>query len=105
ELHGRLVEPGSQALELAQRRPLRLADGLPGRLDEEVGAHLRAFFFRRTIRGWPGGGGFGSFAPSPASPSPRSFGGVRDVRFSGGAGFGVSRRVTSPCPTVQRFVV
>jgi len=38
---------------------------------------------------------------------PSGFGGVREVRRSG-AGAGVcatSRRVISPCPTVQRFVV
>ena len=56
---------------------------------------------------WPVVGfGFGGwrFAPFP-SPSPPSFGAVRDVRFSGGFGFGARRRVTSPCPTVHRFVV
>src|SRR6185436_17880494 len=34
-----------------------------------------------------------------------SFGGVRELRFGGGTGFGVSLRVISPCPVVQRFVV
>ena len=31
--------------------------------------------------------------------------GVRDVRFSGGEGLGIMRRVTRPWPVVQRFVV
>ena len=35
ELDGALVEPGIQPLELAQRRPLRLADGLARRLDAQ----------------------------------------------------------------------
>jgi hypothetical protein len=45
-------------------------------------------------------------APLPLEPSS-SFGGVRDDRLSGvGAGARcTSRRVISPCPTVQRFVV
>ena len=33
EPHRRLVEPGLEVLELPQRRPLRLADGLARRLD------------------------------------------------------------------------
>src|SRR5439155_24657784 len=35
ELDRRLVEPGLELLELAQRRPLRLADGLPRGFDLE----------------------------------------------------------------------
>jgi hypothetical protein len=69
------------------------------------------FFFRRTWRGRceADGAGFGDgasgLAPLPLVPS--SFGGVREVRRSGtGAGVrATSRRVISPCPTVQRFVV
>jgi len=69
------------------------------------------FFLRRTWRGrWEAagaglGGGVSAFAPFPLVPS--SFGGVRELRRSGdGAGvFATSRRVISPCPTVQRFVV
>jgi hypothetical protein len=30
---------------------------------------------------------------------------VREERFAGVCGFGMSRRVISPCPTVHRFVV
>src|ERR671924_1680399 len=40
-----LVETRAQALELAQRRPLRLADGLAGGLDAELLAHLAACTF------------------------------------------------------------
>ena len=48
----RLVEPRRQPLELAQRLPLRLADGLAGRLDRDVGAHRREPpFLRLTRRG------------------------------------------------------
>src|SRR5207253_3086546 len=100
--------------ELAQSRPLRLAHGLPRRLDRHGVVHRRpAFFFRRTLRGGcceRAGAGFGASgsraAPLPP-PSPSSRGGVRELRFSSmGAGvFGMSRRVISPCPTVQRFVV
>ena len=35
----------------------------------------------------------------------RSFGGVRELRFGGGSGFGIILRVTRPWPVVQRFVV
>ena len=79
-----------------------------------VVAHLRLvrFFLRRTCRGGCGvadGAGLGA-AASGAAPfplEPSSFGGVRELRRSGtGAGvFATSRRVISPCPTVQRFVV
>jgi hypothetical protein len=69
------------------------------------------FFLRRTWRGRcaDDGAGFGEGAsvraPFPLVPS--SFGGVRELRRSGvGAGVrATSRRVISPCPTVQRFVV
>ena len=46
ELDGRLVEPGRELLELPKRLPLRLADGLAGRLDLELAAHRppRGFF-------------------------------------------------------------
>ena len=37
--------------------------------------------------------------------SPDSFGGVLLERFGGMTGFGIRRRVTMPCPVVQRFVV
>ena len=40
---------------------------------------------------------------SPAESA--SFGGVRLERLGGAAGLGISRRVTMPCPVVQRFVV
>src|SRR5205807_1405077 len=83
EADRRLVEPRLSLFELAKRRPLRLADRLPGRLDLQI-AHRRAFcfFLRFTRRGWAGGCGFGRAAPSPASGGPpSSFGGVRDERF------------------------
>src|SRR5581483_7786905 len=117
ELHRRLVERGIPLLELAQRRPLRLADGLARRLDRQVGvgAHLRLvrfFFLRRTWRGalacgfGRSGAGGSTAAPLPLVPSS-SFGGVRDVRRStvGAAVFGISRRVIRPWPTVHRLVV
>jgi len=44
-----------------------------------------------------------SAAPSLLSGS--DFGGVLDDRFGAGFAFGISCRVTSPWPTVQRFVV
>src|SRR3954451_12384369 len=115
ELHRRLVEPGMPPLELTQRCPLRLADRLAGRLGRQVRdlVHLRLvrFFLRRTWRGRcePDGAGVGCggsrLAPSPLEPS--SFGGGRELRLSmTGAGvFPTRRRVISPCPTVQRFVV
>jgi hypothetical protein len=45
--------------------------------------------------------------PTAVAPSSAavSFGGVRDERFGAACGFGISRLVTSPWPTVQRFVV
>ena len=64
------VDPRPLPLELAQRRPLRLADGLSRRFDEQILGHRRArFFFLRTTRGWPAGfgGGFAAFAPSAPS--------------------------------------
>src|SRR4029450_4020285 len=93
-------------LELAECRLLRLADGLTRRFDEQILGHrLARFFFLRTTRGWPAGlgGGFAAFAPSGGAT--RSLDGVGEVRFGATIGFGASRRVTRPCPTVQRFVV
>ena len=94
--------------------PLRLADGLAGRLDRCKSAPSLTgrllFFFRLTRRGGPGRSRgavlptFGLLLRQRRLPAA-SFGGVRDERFGGGAGFGVSRRVTIPWPTVQRFVV
>src|SRR5581483_9435134 len=116
ETHRSLVKRGVTRLELAQRGPLRLADGLTGRLDGQIPcrlAHLRPelfFFLRRTWRGPCCAFGF---SPPGEPPSPwratavSGFGGVRELRRST-AGAGVrctSRRVISPCPTVQRFVV
>src|SRR5207302_9377952 len=106
EPHRRLLEPGIALLELTQRRPLGLADGLARRLDRQLGGHRRpAFFFRRTLRGGCGrdaaGAGLGASGPRRAPfppPSLSSRGGVRDVRFSStGAGvFGTRRRVINP---------
>src|SRR5262249_21196916 len=109
EANRALVQIGTTSLELAQRRPLRFADGLARRLDDELVVQRLApffFFFRRTTRGCPVGFGAAGagFAPSSASSS-RSFGGVLDVRLGRATGFGASRRVTRPWPTVQRFVV
>ena len=48
EPNGALVEPRMELLELAERSPLRLADGLAGRLDlAEVLHHRLAFRFFR----------------------------------------------------------
>src|SRR6266542_3781869 len=98
-----LVETGLLPLELPQRRPLGLADRLAGRLDLEI-HQRRAFFLRFTRRG--GALGFAA-AGAPAPSSRTSFGGVREERFGpvGGATFGISRLVISPCPTVHRLVV
>ena len=101
EVDGRLVEPRREPFELAQRMPLRFADGFPSRLDLERLAHRRArFFFRFTRRGEPAlaegrGASGGDSAPSPAATS-RAFAGVRDDRLGGGAGLGVMRRVMIP---------
>ena len=118
EAHRRLVETGVTELEVAQCRPLRLADGLAGRLDRHVAGQRRpAFFFLRTFRGGcceRAGAGFGpsgcDFAPfPPPSPSSESaaLGGVRELFFSSTPTgvFGTSLRVINPCPTVHRFVV
>jgi hypothetical protein len=68
-----------------------------------------------TFRGGLLGFGWddGAWAAASAPPSGELFGGVRDERLGpllpppppGGATLGISRRVISPCPTVQRFVV
>jgi hypothetical protein len=50
-------------------------------------------------RGWPLSG------LSPFEDASASFGGVRLERFGGATGLGMRRRVTIPCPVVQRFVV
>ena len=115
ELHRSLFEPRIAPLEVAQRCPLRFPDRLAGRLGRQVRelAHLRLvrFFLRRTWRGcWEvegAGAGDGGVVFAPFPLEPPSFGGVRELRRSGaGAGvFATSRRVISPCPTVQRFVV
>src|SRR5262249_17605005 len=116
------VEPRRHTLELPKCFPLRLADGLAGRLDRDLGriglAHLREPpRFRFTRRGFAGafglaGSGFGA-APFPAASSASvSRGGVREERFGAvetaapfAPGLAISLRVTSPCPTVHRFVV
>ena len=54
EPHGAFVEARLLLLELAQRGPLRLADGLARGLDLEL-HQRRAFFFRLTFRGGPVG--------------------------------------------------
>src|SRR5438034_3164739 len=109
ELDGALVEPRMELLELAQRGPLGLADGLAGRLDlAQVLRHRLAFpFFRFTRRGAAGGADALSSAGSavPSRLCVSDFGGVRDDRFGGGFAFGIICRVTRPWPTVQRFVV
>src|SRR5207302_10067248 len=105
ELDRRLVEPGLELFELAQRRPLCLADRLPRRFDLELLVHRRARFLRLTFRGCEGAAAravAGSFAaPSPAGSS---FDGVRDERRCGWAAgvLCVNRRVTRPWPTVPR---
>ena len=55
EAHGRLVETRRELLELTQRMPFRLADGLPGRLDRQgsVTSRPSAPFLRLTRRGGP----------------------------------------------------
>ena len=113
EANRRLVEARVQALELAQRRPLRLADGLARRLDRDarsVTRGARRFFFRLTcarLRRGGFGAGFGRrLRLGRRLPSTSAlFGGVRELVFGGGCGFGTSRRVIRPCPTVHRFVV
>ena len=112
------VEARVEPLELAHRLPLRLADRLARGFDLEDGvlcAHRLPprFFFRFTRRGWDGWDCGPSRAPAPRvprrpSPHPLSqpAGGVRELFFCGATFVrGTSRRVTMPCPTVQRFVV
>src|SRR5262249_34978137 len=105
----RLVDRGLEPLELAQRLPLRLADGLAGRLDRDQRRGPPFFFLTR--RG-AAGLGFGAAARAGAGVLPSVFvgaGDVREVRFgpkSDGIGvFGISRRVIRPCPTVHKLVV
>jgi hypothetical protein len=43
--------------------------------------------------------------PSSGGASGGGSAGVRELRFGGGAGFGIIRRVITPCPVVHRFVV
>src|SRR5262249_40521143 len=113
-------------LELAQCGPLRLADGLARRLDLQGLGHRRApprfFFLRRTRFGGAGaaaaaGAGTVAGPPEPsAGPGPSSRRGAREVRPRWGGrrrevrrgwscGFGISRRVIKPWPTVHRLVV
>jgi hypothetical protein len=61
-------------------------------------------FTRRGSAGAAAGAGVGSTGAGSGSGS-LSFDGEREERRSGAWGFGISRRVISPCPTVQRFVV
>ena len=124
EAHLALVEPGEAALELPQRRPLGLAHRLAGPLDLTVstvspGRSVSAVLIvwsagRASCAGARGGrrleAGFGAGAAAPSPAGVRRSGrasaaGVRELRFGGGCGLGMSRRVTSPWPTVQRFVV
>src|SRR5262245_7884633 len=98
-----------ELLELAERGPLRLADGLAGRLDlTQVFHQRRALFFLRLTRrgGAAGAAGFASLGEgAPSWLFGSDFGAVRDERFGGGCGFGISCLVTIPWPTVHRFVV
>src|SRR5262249_45099375 len=115
EPNRRLVDPGLQPLELAQCGPLRLADGLARRLDLQGLGHRRApprfFFLRRTRFGGASAAaaaGAGTVARSPepaAGYGSSSRGGVREVRRGWSCGFGISRRVIKPWPTVHRLVV
>ena len=116
ELHRGLVEAGMAPLELAQRGPLRLADRLPGRLGREVREISLISGSCASSCAAPGAAAARPTEPASAAATsglapfplePSSFGGVRELRRSGaGAGvFATSRRVISPCPTVQRFVV
>src|SRR6201999_3455690 len=92
-----LFEAGRSSLEVAQRLPLRLADGLPGRPHAAPAAPPRAppfFFWTRRVWGGVGFGGAGfSVAPLPED------GGVgfgREKRVGIAPGFGISRRVIRP---------
>ena len=102
EPHRGLVDARPQLLELAQRGPLGLADGLAGRLDLQRLAHRLAFpFLRLTRRGCCGAEDWAAGVDPPSAGSgaaagATSFGGVRDERRSGGAGRGIRRRVISP---------
>ena len=81
-----LVERRREALELAQRLPLRLADGLAGRLDRRarrVTARAPPFFrftrrgcgWARSARGLGFGGSVGAPLPAPPLPAAASVGG------------------------------
>src|SRR6185436_19721031 len=113
ELHALAIEPGNPLLELTERRPLRLADGLARGLDGDrrLGTHLRVLppRFRLTRREPPPE--LALDVPSVDDCSPlldtvgSSFGGVRLERLGGTTGRGIWRRVMTPWPVVQRFVV
>src|SRR5919198_3968076 len=106
EANGRLVNAGLELLELTQRRPLRLADGLARCFDLKSLCHRRAFFFffRLTLRGWLGATA-GAGAGATSSGGACSRGGVREERRGGGCPLGVNRRVDHPWAAVPRFVV
>jgi hypothetical protein len=53
----------------------------------------------------PGLCGFAFAVGLAVAGAGASAGGVREVRFGGGAGFGTIRRVITPWPVVQRLVV
>src|SRR5205085_9621350 len=108
---GGLVERRGQPLELAQRLPLGLPDGLAGRLDRDrsggLAGHFRAPpFLRLTARvcgcfGFAVGAGFG-FGCSLRAPFPSPSGGgffvAVFVPTAAVPSFvrGTSRRVTRP---------
>src|SRR6266850_3225745 len=110
EVHVRLVESGSSALEVAEGLPFGLPDCLPRCLyGHSVGGDLvrqrRAppFFFltRRVCAGVGRGAGAAVSMSAPVAAS--SFGGVREERFGpagatagAAATFGTRRRVTRP---------
>ena len=121
EADARLVDSGKAPLELPERRPLRLADGLPGCLD--VGSAARAFSSGTLIAASAGPSSCAcapvaaaAAAPAigcaalPAAVAPSPAGSRLLGRRPGRAlrrrlRLGHSRRVTRPWPTVQRFVV
>ncbi len=115
EANGLAVDAGGAVLELAERGPLRLADGLARRLDGDLVGHRRLpppLRFRFTRRGGPATGAGEAPSRPPGTPfrfgvcAGCSLGGVRELFFrAAGSGRGIIRRVTTPCPVVQRFVV